>query len=124
MEFEKALRSQLITITGLSNKVFPVNAPEGTPAPYVTYESMDHAEDKTFTGYLTTGSLDCTIDVLGKTYAEMKSVSKLVKDKIKSFQGRDIGIVIQNVTFDTTLPEFYEPNVDMYRKTIGFTVYF
>ena len=124
MEFEKALRSELITISGLSAKVFPVNAPEGTSAPYVTYESSDHAEDKTFTGYLTTGSLDCTIDVLGKTYSEMKSVSKLVKDKIKSVQGRDIGVFVQNVTLDTSMPEMYEPNVDMYRKTIGFTVYF
>lgn len=125
MEFEKALRSELKSITGLSNKVFPLNAPEGTDAPYVTYESGDYHKEKALSGFLSYGSLECTVDVFGATYAQMKSISALVIAKIESFIQCSIGTTgphIQNVTFDDLLPETYEPEIDKYRKSIGFTV--
>ena len=84
MDFEKALRAELITISGLENKVYPVNAPEGTTAPYATYESSDLAEIKTHDGFSKNGTLECTVDILGKTYAEMKTVSRATKAKIKT----------------------------------------
>ena len=127
MDFEKALRAELIGISALSNKVYPVNAPEGTSAPYATYESGDLAEIKTHEGFGATGTLECTVDVFGKTYGEMKAVSRATKAKIKTFLGRVIGTdgpFIQNLTFEDLLPEMYEPNVDLYRKSITFTVFY
>jgi hypothetical protein len=61
------------------------------------------------------------------TYAKMKALGGLVKAKIKSFQSRSIGTTgpyIQNVTIADLSPEMYEPNVDLYRKSITFTVFF
>lgn len=126
MDFEQALRTELITVTGLSNKVFPLNAPEGTAAPYATYESSGLDEDKTLNGFLTTGNLDCTVEVFNLTYGSTKTTANLVKSKIKSFLGRTIGTAgpyIQNVTFEPNT-ELYEPNVNLYRTIINFKVYF
>lgn len=127
MDFEQALRAELITVPGILNKVYPVNAPEGTQAPYATYESSDLAEIKTHEGFGDTGTLECTVDVFGNTYAEMKTVSRATKEKIKTFLGKAIGTsgpYIQNLTFEDILPEMYEPNVDLYRKSITFTVFY
>lgn len=127
MDFEQALRAELIAIPGLDTKVFPVNAPEVTAAPYATYESSDLAEIKTHEGFSDTGTLECTVDVFGNTYGEMKTVSRATKEKIKTFLGRTMGTggpYIQNLTFDDLLPEMYEPNVDLYRKSITFTVFY
>lgn len=141
MDFERALRLELTgtaydflvwddshIANSVLDRVYPVNAPEGTAVPYLTYETSDHAEKKTMEGYGTTGTLECTVDVFDKTYSGMKELGKATKEKIKTFMGRNIGEgagpYIQNVTFDDLLPEFYEPNVDLYRKSITFTVFY
>lgn len=127
MDFEQGLRAELITVSGLTNKVFPVNAPEGTAAPYATYETGDHHADKAHDGHMTSGTLQCNVDVFGATYSSMKTTSRAVVAEIKTFIGTKIGgsgPTIQNLTFDEYLPELYEPNVSLYRKSIGFTVYF
>lgn len=127
MDFEQALRTELITVPGLENKVYPVNAPEGTTTPYATYESGDLAEIKVLDGFDESGTLECTVDVFESTYSEMKSTAGLVKAKIKTFLSRVIGTngpYIQNVTFAELLPEFYEPNINLYRKSISFTVFY
>lgn len=125
MNLEQALFAELKTISGVS--VHSMNAPEGTPAPYMTYETSDLNEDKTLNGYLTTGTVDCTVDVLCATFPLMKTTSNLVKAKIKTFQSRVIGTLgpyIQNLTFSESNPEMYEPEVNLYRKSINFKMYF
>lgn len=127
MTFEAALRAELITITGLSNKVYPIQAQEGTSAPYVTYETGLMSEEKSHEGFNTSGTLECTLDVLGATYGDMKSYSKAVKAKVKGFLSRTIGTggpFIQSITFAELAPELYESQVDMYRCSITFTVFY
>lgn len=127
MTFEAALRAELITVTGLSNKVYPVNAPEGTMAPYVTYETGLMSEEKALDGFQASGTLECSLDVLGATYGDMKTYSKAVKAKVKGFLNRTIGTggpFIQNITFSELAPELYESEVNMYRCIITFTVFY
>jgi len=131
LNFEQALVVELKTVSGLSTKVFPVNAPEGTAAPYVTYDSDDQNWEKALDGFLTSGPLHCTVDVLHTSYPNMKNLAALVKAEIASWIMSTIGastgvtgVYIQDVTFDELLPELFEPAVNLYRKVIGFTVYF
>ena len=127
LNFEQAITVELKTISGLSTKVFPVNAPEGTAAPYVTYDSDDQNWEKVLDGFLTSGPLHCSVDVLHTSYANLKALAALVKAEIASWLMTTIattGPYIQDVTFDELLPELYEPEVNLYRKIIGFTVYF
>lgn len=127
LNFEQAITVELKTISGLTTKVFPVNAPEGTVAPYITYDSDDQNWEKVLDGFLTSGPLHCSVDVLHTTYANMKALAALVKAEIASWLMTTIattGPYIQDVTFDELLPELFEPEVNLYRKIIGFTVYF
>jgi len=51
MTFEAALRTELMTITSLNNKVFPMRAPEGTEAPYLIYTTTLGDYDKSLEGW-------------------------------------------------------------------------
>jgi hypothetical protein len=128
MNFEEALRVELGTLTGLSNKVFPLNATEGTKAPYVVYVSSEGLQVKTLQGYLGSKEVDCEINILHDSYANMKDLGKEVLAKIISFQGRHIGGLlskdgpfIQNVTYTKPM-EIYEKEVALYRSVIDITV--
>ncbi len=125
MDFEQALCEELSIITGIT--VWPLNPPEGQSAPYMTYETGDRAEIKTHDGFGDSGPLECTVDIYAITYPEIKTFSASVEGKIKTFMHRSIGTggpYIQNVTFEDLFPEMYEPNVDLYRKSITFTVFY
>lgn len=125
MNLEESLYAELKSIVGIT--VWPMNAPEGTVAPYVTYETSDLSEDKALDGYLSHGNANCSVDVFGATFPLMKSTAALVKAKIKSFEGRVIGTQgpsIQELTFSESNPEMYEPEINLYRKSINFKVYF
>jgi hypothetical protein len=128
MNFEEALRAELGTLTELSNKVFPLNADEGTKAPYVVYISSEGVQVKTLQGYMGNKEVDCEINILHDSYANMKALTKEVLAKIISFQGRSIGDLfskdgpfIQNVTYSKPV-EIYEKEVSLYRSVIDITV--
>jgi hypothetical protein len=126
MTFEEALRAELSSITGLSNKVFPLHAKEGIKAPYVIYLSSEGVRDKSFEGYLGTQEVECEINIIHSTYSNMKSLTKLVLNKIISFQGNYIGgygPLIQNVSYEKPV-ELYENEVSLYRCLIDIKVRF
>lgn len=127
MNFETALRSELVLVSGFTNKVFPYVAPEGTAAPYMIYETSGFTNLKAHNGFLSHGSLECTVDVMAATFSALKTASDAVEAKIKTFLSRNIGTggagpYIQNLTFREYNPTLYEPEVDLYRKSITFTV--
>lgn len=127
MTFEEALRTELINITTLNNKVYPLNAPEGTVAPYIVYKSSEGLNDKSLNGFLESKEVSCELDVIHNSYANMKTLAKLIMDKLKSFEERTIGTAgphIEELTFDDDCPELYESEINQYRKTINFKVSF
>lgn len=123
--FEEALRTELAGITGLTNKVFPLTAPPGTTAPYVVYETST-IEDKAMEGFLSTVTTSVTLDLVATSYATLKSLTALVKIEIKSWLQSTMsdGPYIQNITFGESSPELYEPEVNLYRRVMDFTVYY
>ncbi|MCM3763446.1 DUF3168 domain-containing protein [Neobacillus niacini] len=126
MNFEDALRAEFETITGLTNKIFPLNAPEGEKAPFIVYVSSDGVPDKSLQGYLSTREIPCEIYILHDSYAGMKAITKEVVAKILSFQGRVIGEngpFIQNATFEEPV-ERYEKEISLYRSAFDLRVKF
>jgi hypothetical protein len=124
VDFEEALSFELETIDSLSNSVFFLNADEGTKAPYIVCVSSEGLEDKCLEGYLKSKKIDCEINILHSSYRSMKDLTKLVKAKLLSFQGRAIGNggpFIQNVTYEIPV-EIYEKEVELYRSVIDLTV--
>jgi hypothetical protein len=126
MSFETAMRTELMTVSGLSNKVFPMNAPEGTTLPYLAYVSSEGVEAKSHDGYLDMTTVDCEISVVHSSYASMKSLTGLVINELKTFQGATIGTTgpfIQNITYEAPV-ELYEAEIDAYRSIINIQVIF
>jgi len=131
MTFEEALVLELEAITELNGKVFPLNAQdaEGNPveAPYLIYVSSEGQYDKCLNGFLDMKEVSCELNVLHKTYRNMKLLSRQVVAKLKSFEGRIIGVdgpMIQELVFENDSPELYEEQPELYRKIINFRIYF
>lgn len=115
MTFEEALRAELSTITGLNKKVLPLHAKEGMKAPYIVYVSSEGLQDKTLNGYRQSKEIDCEINILHNTYSDMKALTKLVLEKVLSFQNRYInnyGELVKDVHYEKPI-EIYENEVKL-----------
>lgn len=91
MDFEQALVYELQSITGLQGKVFPQNAEEETKPPFVIYISSDGESVMTLAGPTDLTELTCEIHVVAETYEQLKSLTKAVIERIKTFFRRIIG---------------------------------
>lgn len=124
LNFEESLYYELQTITDLNNKVYPLNAPEDSNAPFAVYLSEEGKRDETLDGYLNSMEIRCDINILHNTYGELKNVTGQVINKCISFIGRKIGVngpLVQNVTYDKSI-EVYEADLLLYRALITISV--
>lgn len=127
MTFEAALRTELVAIDGLLNKVFPMTAPEGTAAPYIIYTSTLGNYDKTLTGWTRSKAVSVEINVIHNHPTLMRALAKEVQAKIMGFLGRvlaEAGPKIDDLVLESDAPELYEAQVGLYRKVISFTAFF
>lgn len=123
--FEEALKTEVAGVTGLTSKVFPINAPEGTVPPYVTYEAGGYNFDKVLEGYLTSGTIRATLEVVESTAAKAIALAVLVKAEIRGWLGTTMattGPAIQDVTIDDESDVLYDPQTGRYIIVIGFEV--
>lgn len=126
MDFESALRTELATISGLSGKVFPLAAFEGTESPFLIYNKSYTDYFRSFDGTSTTKRGQYELDVIAGTYAALQTLIKAVKLKCASFEQRVIGgsgpyvqsTMIENIT------EIYEPQPKFYRANMEITVFY
>lgn len=91
MDFEQALAYELQAINGLSGKVFPQNAEEETEPPFVVYISSEGEPIMTLSGPTDMTELTCEIHIITESYEQLKSLTKAVLDRIRSFFQRAIG---------------------------------
>lgn len=103
MNFEEALMYELETITGLTDRIFPLTATEGTDPPFLVYGSSNGRKIQALGGYSDLRELTAEIHLVTEDYAELKSFETAVIDKLVTFQGRSIGIdgpFIKSFTYD------------------------
>jgi hypothetical protein len=91
MNFEQALVFELQTITGLEGKVYPQISPEDIVPPLIIYLSSDGEPIMTLSGPTEMMELTCEIHVIAPTYEQLKSLTKAVLDRVRSFFNRAIG---------------------------------
>lgn len=126
MNFEQALRAELITISGLSNKVFPMQAPEGIATPFVIYQKSMTEYIKTMDGTTGTRMGRYEIDILAITYSDLQSYLVAVKNKLISFENRFIGTggpFVQSVMIENLI-ELFEDRVKFYRANFEIVFYY
>lgn len=125
MSFKSGFKEELVTVSGLASKVFPLVAPKLTVAPYLVYQASNGLLNKTLDGYLSTRELSCEVNIIAK-FSEFEALKAAVIAKIVSFIGRTIGtsgILIQDVTYEEPV-DLYESEADLYRCNIEFKFYF
>lgn len=130
MNFEAALTIELKTITALNNRVYPLTAPETSfdlTQPYLIYGSSEGLRTKTIgEGYQVGKMVRGELNVIAPRYADMKSITSSVIEKMISFEGRIIattGPFIQELLYSEPV-ELYEDAPKLYRCVIDFEVYF
>ncbi|WEK53321.1 MAG: DUF3168 domain-containing protein [Candidatus Cohnella colombiensis] len=132
MDFESALKLELISVSGLKDKVFPLVASEKDvnneplKAPYVVYSSSDGLKEKSMDGYQGLKQVDVTINVIASSYPNLKPLESAIITKLISFQSRVIGEggpFIQDITYEEPV-ELFEPLPKLHRAIISFTVHF
>jgi hypothetical protein len=127
MTFEEALRTELITIEELNEKVFPLTAPEGTEAPYLIYVSSRGRHDKALEGFQKSKTVSVEINVIHDRASKMRALARQVKALIMGMEKRRIaneGPFIEEVIFENEGTELYEHEVDLYRCVFDLTFYF
>lgn len=91
MDFEQALTYELQAITGLSGRVFPQKAEENFLPPFVVYISSEGEPIMALSGPTDMTELTCEIHINAESYEQLKSLTKVVLDRLKSFLQRNIG---------------------------------
>jgi hypothetical protein len=91
MDFEQALAYELQAITGLAGKVFPQSAEEDVKPPFVIYVSSEGEQIMTLAGPTDMTELTAEIHIVAESYEQLKSLTKAVLDRLKSFFRRNIG---------------------------------
>lgn len=121
MRLEEALCMELEQIPQLAGKVYPLRAPESEGAPYLVYASSEGKQYRTLDGFISsTREVSIELNLLVNDYVELKDLSVLLIDVLKSFQGRSIGTggpFIQAISYDDPV-ELYEPEVGLFRCLI------
>lgn len=126
MDFEQALKSELCSIASISNKIFPMYAPESTPTPFVIYHKSRVDLIKTLDGTSKTRDGNYSIDIIANNYADLQNAFLSVKNKLVSFELRNIGTngpFIQMITIDT-ITELFEDVPKLYRANIEFRAFY
>lgn len=124
MDFEAALTYELNTIPLITDKIFPLQATEGTKAPYVTYLKGSIKPLRTLTKMLPTQSGSYEINVLSGTYGGLQKIYKAIISKFKDMQGRIIGQegpYMQEIAI-LDVVEMYEKEIGLYRMYIEFKI--
>lgn len=91
MDFEQALTYELQAISGLSGRVFPQKAEENFLPPFVVYISSEGEPIMALSGPTDMTELTCEIHINAESYEQLKSLTKAVLDRLRSFLQRNIG---------------------------------
>jgi hypothetical protein len=126
MDFEQALRAELATLPGLTNKVFPQFATEGTKPPFIVYQKYrtDYVKTLDGTQFLRDGFYE--FDILTPTYASLQQNYTSLVTLLQSFVGRNIGTngpFVQNMRIEDVV-ENYERQMDWHRMNVEVKFYF
>lgn len=121
---EQALVFELSKITELNNKIYPTNVPEGEKPPYLVYimsyydqlRALDEILDNTDKSYM--------LNILCKSYTQMKEITEKVKVMLLGFIGENIGetpILVENVTINN-IADTYENELKLYRGILDIKI--
>lgn len=124
MTFEEALYFELSSIPELNGNIYPIHAIEGEEGPFMTYYKDDVNYPINLNGPSNIVEGTYVLDILHPSYKEVQVLFKLVKDKLISFLGRNIGQngpLIQMLSINS-VRDLYEQELDYNRLNFNIEV--
>jgi hypothetical protein len=124
MDLEQAFVVELAALTGLSGKVFPIYAQEGTAAPYCTYEQDDEENTEKLDGHDTLITARYQINCYQSTYSGLVTLYNSILAEIKTWQQTTLGAsgpFIQSCTIQNAL-KTYDHEVKLYQGSIDIEI--
>lgn len=123
MFIEEFLKEELSKVLG--EKVYPINAPEGTNFPYMTYQASNGENLRSIDGnYSNVFNSNFDIDLYCKTYSELKVKTELLLKILKGIWNRATDeLYIQAIRVGEPT-ELYEHEVNCYRSNIEIQIFY
>lgn len=121
---EKQLVVKLGEVTGLSNRVFPLQTKQNQEVPYVIYDRIQTSREFSLGGHVGLVTSYFQLDVYEKSYTNLKTVSANVITKLKTLYGLTLGTYyIQDLKIENEY-EAVEDDKDQkwYRSTIEISI--
>lgn len=126
MSLEESLTEEIHSITELTDNVFPLNAPENYPTPYLTYLSSEGVNDKSLSGFMSSKSVEVELRLVCDKYSQLKAISSEVVQHLQSFIGRAIGVtapvLIQDIMLEEPV-ELWDSQINKHRCIIEFKLF-
>lgn len=120
---ESAIYQELNTVSEIKDKIYPHVAPEITTTPYLVYTKSNSEEEYTLNGVTDNQTVIFDFNLYCKTYSELKSISKKIRDKLLSCFQRDVGgFFIQSVNLN--MRDLYDSAVNLHRAVFEFEIYY
>jgi len=130
MAFESGLRAFLLTDSGLqtavAGRVYPLQLPQDTTLPAITYQRISTVRDHAMEAPMTLPDARFQFDVWADNYLASKSIAELVRKKLNGYKGAAGGEEIQGAFLDSER-DFYEKVsdiTDIYRVSMDFMIWY
>lgn len=124
MTIEQAIHTRLSAVSGLSGKVWAINALQDTAAPYATYNVNNTDRSRSLTAHVGLVSAQYQVDVFHTTYANIMALKRLIIAELKTWERTNLattGPYIQRCTIIDEV-ESHDEETKLYQGTIDFDI--
>lgn len=126
MTIEQAIHTRLSAVSGLSDKIWAINALQDTTAPYATFNVSNTNRLRSLTSHVGLVSAQYQVDIFNTTFANLLALKRLVVAEIKTWEQTNLattGPYIQECTITDEI-ETHDEETKLYQGTIDFNIYY
>lgn len=120
---EDAIVARLKTVAALGSRIYPVVGDKGCAIPFAAYQQTGEEQKQALSSGVGLFEADYTVNILAKTYGELKSIKAAAQAAIEAMQGSAVGgITFKKVSIKRDSKEFWDQNTDLLGKQLNFTL--
>jgi hypothetical protein len=122
---QEAITAELSAVTGLSGKVYPIEAQQGTSAPYLVYSVSGGERSRTLIQHDGLVMANYQIDLFHTSYTNILSLRRLVLTEMQAWERTNLGGTgpyIQACTILDEPIETFDNETELYQSTIDIQI--
>lgn len=105
----------LKTVTGVSNRVYPMRFPQGAVFPLLTYTRISSRFEQVITGAVVASEPRFQIDCWSRQYSEARALAAAVKSALLSYAGSGVKLYATGMENES---DVYDPDTELYHPQI------